>query len=168
MPMVQKATPASSPTFLKLAKHSWLSFHFVSPFLCKVASTLEKLRVETGYKARASPLLLFRVLSLLLVRLICIQRVERSVRLLQLPLNERILSSNVTKIRSCSSLARPRNRHLWVMAFIYVLIFAGPGAPLICNCVVEIGKGSKVKYELDKTSGLIKVKFSSSSFLKFP
>ncbi|XP_031255138.1 soluble inorganic pyrophosphatase 4-like isoform X2 [Pistacia vera] len=33
----------------------------------------------------------------------------------------------------------------------------GPGAPLICNCVVEIGKGSKVKYELDKTSGLIKV-----------
>lgn len=35
--------------------------------------------------------------------------------------------------------------------------------------VVEIGKGSKVKYELDKTTGLIKVtslqKLSSSSFL---
>ncbi|CAN4080090.1 unnamed protein product [Withania somnifera] len=33
----------------------------------------------------------------------------------------------------------------------------GPGAPSIFNCVVEIPKGSKVKYELDKTSGLIKV-----------
>lgn len=33
----------------------------------------------------------------------------------------------------------------------------GPGAPAIFNCVVEIGKGSKVKYELDKNSGLIKV-----------
>lgn len=33
----------------------------------------------------------------------------------------------------------------------------GPGAPAVFNCVVEIGKGSKVKYELDKTSGLIKV-----------
>ncbi|KAL2236297.1 UNVERIFIED_CONTAM: Soluble inorganic pyrophosphatase 4 [Sesamum indicum] len=36
-------------------------------------------------------------------------------------------------------------------------VYAGPGAPSIFNCVVEIGKGSKVKYELDKTSGLIKV-----------
>ncbi|XP_071705811.1 soluble inorganic pyrophosphatase 1-like isoform X1 [Rutidosis leptorrhynchoides] len=33
----------------------------------------------------------------------------------------------------------------------------GPGAPQVFNCVVEIGKGSKVKYELDKASGLIKV-----------
>ncbi|KAH7299802.1 hypothetical protein KP509_24G030500 [Ceratopteris richardii] len=33
----------------------------------------------------------------------------------------------------------------------------GPGAPSVFNCVVEIGKGSKVKYELDKISGLIKV-----------
>ncbi|XP_027360459.1 soluble inorganic pyrophosphatase PPA1-like isoform X2 [Abrus precatorius] len=33
----------------------------------------------------------------------------------------------------------------------------GPGAPSVFNCVVEIGKGSKVKYELDKASGLIKV-----------
>ncbi|KAK2404655.1 inorganic diphosphatase [Trifolium repens] len=32
----------------------------------------------------------------------------------------------------------------------------GPGAPSVFNCVVEIGKGSKVKYELDKKSGLIK------------
>lgn len=33
----------------------------------------------------------------------------------------------------------------------------GPQAPAIFNCVIEIGKGSKVKYELDKKSGLIKV-----------
>eukprot|EP00850_Spirogloea_muscicola_P009176 SM000051S17536 [mRNA] locus=s51:90198:92025:+ [translate_table: standard] len=33
----------------------------------------------------------------------------------------------------------------------------GPDAPLVCNTIVEIPKGSKVKYELDKKSGLIKV-----------
>jgi len=33
----------------------------------------------------------------------------------------------------------------------------GPEAPLIFNCVVEISKGSKVKYELDKKTGMIKV-----------
>lgn len=33
----------------------------------------------------------------------------------------------------------------------------GPEAPHIINCVVEITKGSKVKYELDKKTGLIKV-----------
>ncbi|KAI5325571.1 hypothetical protein L3X38_034645 [Prunus dulcis] len=33
----------------------------------------------------------------------------------------------------------------------------GPGAPKIFNCVIEIPKGSKVKYELDKKTGLIKV-----------
>ncbi|CAM6105068.1 unnamed protein product [Calypogeia fissa] len=33
----------------------------------------------------------------------------------------------------------------------------GPEAPAIFNMVVEIGKGGKVKYELDKNSGLIKV-----------
>ncbi|GLJ49430.1 hypothetical protein SUGI_1046670 [Cryptomeria japonica] len=32
----------------------------------------------------------------------------------------------------------------------------GPRAPTIFNCVVEISKGSKVKYELDKKTGLIK------------
>ncbi|KAJ6420114.1 hypothetical protein OIU84_030099 [Salix udensis] len=31
------------------------------------------------------------------------------------------------------------------------------GAPSVFNCVIEISKGSKVKYELDKASGLIKV-----------
>ncbi|KAF7012550.1 hypothetical protein CFC21_026731 [Triticum aestivum] len=33
----------------------------------------------------------------------------------------------------------------------------GPGAPAVFNVVVEITKGSKVKYELDKKTGLIKV-----------
>ncbi|KAJ0962887.1 hypothetical protein J5N97_028009 [Dioscorea zingiberensis] len=33
----------------------------------------------------------------------------------------------------------------------------GPGAPAVFNCVVEISKGSKVKYELDKASGLFKI-----------
>jgi inorganic pyrophosphatase len=36
-------------------------------------------------------------------------------------------------------------------------IDVGPGAPQVFNCVIEISKGSKVKYELDKKSGLIKV-----------
>ncbi|KAK9948578.1 hypothetical protein M0R45_004147 [Rubus argutus] len=57
-------------------------------------------------------------------------------------LNERILSS-----MSRRSVAA----HPWHDLEI------GPGAPAIFNCVVEISKGSKVKYELDKTSGLIKV-----------
>lgn len=33
----------------------------------------------------------------------------------------------------------------------------GPDAPVIFNAVIEISKGSKVKYELDKKTGLIKV-----------
>ncbi|CAM0955329.1 unnamed protein product [Alopecurus aequalis] len=37
------------------------------------------------------------------------------------------------------------------------LIGAGPGAPAVFNVVVEITKGSKVKYELDKKTGMIKV-----------
>ncbi|KAK4368068.1 hypothetical protein RND71_011860 [Anisodus tanguticus] len=72
-------------------------------------------------------------------------------------LNERILSS-----MSRRSIAA----HPWHDLEI------GPGAPAVFNCVsvyasnsflniidmvVEIGKGSKVKYELDKASGLIKV-----------
>ncbi|CAI0392323.1 unnamed protein product [Linum tenue] len=36
-------------------------------------------------------------------------------------------------------------------------IYAGPGAPSVFNVVIEISKGSKVKYELDKKTGLIKV-----------
>ncbi|KAD0014295.1 hypothetical protein E3N88_44924 [Mikania micrantha] len=58
------------------------------------------------------------------------------------PLNERILSS--MKRRSAAS-------HPWHDLEI------GPGAPTIFNCVIEISKGSKVKYELDKKTGLIKV-----------
>ncbi|KAL9264891.1 Soluble inorganic pyrophosphatase-like protein [Drosera capensis] len=57
-------------------------------------------------------------------------------------LNERIISS-----MSRRSMAA----HPWHDLEI------GPGAPSVFNCVVEISKGSKVKYELDKTSGLIKV-----------
>ncbi|TXG63132.1 hypothetical protein EZV62_010126 [Acer yangbiense] len=57
-------------------------------------------------------------------------------------LNERILSS--LSRRSVAA-------HPWHDLEI------GPGAPTIFNCVVEITKGSKVKYELDKKTGLIKV-----------
>ncbi|KAH0855474.1 hypothetical protein HID58_007969 [Brassica napus] len=57
-------------------------------------------------------------------------------------LNERILSS-LSK-RSVAA-------HPWHDLEI------GPGAPVIFNVVVEISKGSKVKYELDKKTGLIKV-----------
>ncbi|XP_065008854.1 soluble inorganic pyrophosphatase-like isoform X1 [Musa acuminata AAA Group] len=57
-------------------------------------------------------------------------------------LNERILSSMMRK-----SVAA----HPWHDLEI------GPGAPAVFNCVVEIARGSKVKYELDKASGLIKV-----------
>ncbi|EYU28270.1 hypothetical protein ABFS83_12G134600 [Erythranthe nasuta] len=57
-------------------------------------------------------------------------------------LNERILSSMSRKTVAA---------HPWHDVEI------GPGAPRIFNCVVEISKGSKVKYELDKESGLIKV-----------
>ncbi|CAL9119630.1 unnamed protein product, partial [Musa textilis] len=58
------------------------------------------------------------------------------------PLNERILSS-----MSRRSVAA----HPWHDLEI------GPAAPKIFNCVVEITRGSKVKYELDKKTGLIKV-----------
>ncbi|KAK8542032.1 hypothetical protein V6N12_014643 [Hibiscus sabdariffa] len=58
------------------------------------------------------------------------------------PLNERILSS-LTR--------RSVGAHPWHDLEI------GPGAPIIFNCVIEIGKGSKVKYELDKKTGLTKL-----------
>ncbi|XP_073149903.1 soluble inorganic pyrophosphatase 4-like [Henckelia pumila] len=60
----------------------------------------------------------------------------------QVALNERILASMSRRTVAA---------HPWHDLEI------GPGAPAIFNCVVEIGKGSKVKYELDKNSGLIKV-----------
>uniref|UniRef100_A0A452XNS0 inorganic diphosphatase n=1 Tax=Aegilops tauschii subsp. strangulata TaxID=200361 RepID=A0A452XNS0_AEGTS len=58
-------------------------------------------------------------------------------------LNERILSS-MTR--------RPGSAHSWHDLEI------GPDAPTIFNCVIEIRRGSKVKYELDKKTGLIMVK----------
>ncbi|CAL0311490.1 unnamed protein product [Lupinus luteus] len=57
-------------------------------------------------------------------------------------LNERILSS--ISRRSVAA-------HPWHDLEI------GPGAPSFFNVVIEISQGSKVKYELDKASGLIKV-----------
>ncbi|MCL7024732.1 hypothetical protein MKW94_003021 [Papaver nudicaule] len=57
-------------------------------------------------------------------------------------LNERILSSMARRTVAA---------HPWHDLEI------GPDAPAIFNCVIEIGKGSKVKYELDKNSGLIKI-----------
>lgn len=44
----------------------------------------------------------------------------------------------------------------------------GEEAPLIVRAVVEIGKGSKVKYELDKASGLIKVDRVLMSSVHYP
>ncbi|CAA2960335.1 soluble inorganic pyrophosphatase-like [Olea europaea subsp. europaea] len=67
---------------------------------------------------------------------------DRSSGNIHVVLNERILSS-----MSRRSVAA----HPWHDLEI------GPGAPAIFNCVIEIGKGGKVKYELDKASGLIKV-----------
>ncbi|XBJ14054.1 hypothetical protein VPH35_006149 [Triticum aestivum] len=57
-------------------------------------------------------------------------------------LNERTLSS-MTR--------RPGSAHSWHDLEI------GPDAPTIFNCVIEIPRGSKVKYELDKKTGLIMV-----------
>jgi len=58
------------------------------------------------------------------------------------PLNQRILSTMERRTVAA---------HPWHDLEI------GPEAPAIFNTVIEIGKGSKVKYELDKKSGLIKV-----------
>lgn len=44
----------------------------------------------------------------------------------------------------------------------------GPEAPTVFNCVVEISKGGKVKYELDKNSGLIKVDRVLYSSIVYP
>ncbi|XP_020268692.1 soluble inorganic pyrophosphatase-like [Asparagus officinalis] len=68
-------------------------------------------------------------------------------------LNERILSSMSQK-----SVAA----HPWHDLEI------GPGAPAVFNSVIEIGKGSKVKYELDKPSGLIKVNRVLYSSVVYP
>ncbi|KAF3334012.1 soluble inorganic pyrophosphatase-like protein [Carex littledalei] len=68
------------------------------------------------------------------------------------PLNERILSSL---------------SHRSVAAHPWHDLEIGPGAPVIFNCVVEIGKGSKVKYELDKKTGLIKVMIKFLNFSLF-
>ncbi|KAL3649602.1 V-ATPase V0 sector subunit c'' [Castilleja foliolosa] len=68
-------------------------------------------------------------------------------------LNERILSS--ISRRSVAA-------HPWHDLEI------GPGAPTIINVVIEIPKGSKVKYELDKKTGLIKVDRILYSSMVYP
>uniref|UniRef100_A0A8I6Y596 inorganic diphosphatase n=1 Tax=Hordeum vulgare subsp. vulgare TaxID=112509 RepID=A0A8I6Y596_HORVV len=64
------------------------------------------------------------------------------------PLNERILSS--LSQRSVTA-------HPWYDLEI------GPRAPTVFNVVVEITKGSKVKYELDKKIVIVSVRFTGSS-----
>ncbi|KAI4980644.1 hypothetical protein ZWY2020_021129 [Hordeum vulgare] len=64
------------------------------------------------------------------------------------PLNERILSS--LSQRSVTA-------HPWYDLEI------GPRAPAVFNVVVEITKGSKVKYELDKKIVIVSVRFTGSS-----
>ncbi|XVF33065.1 hypothetical protein REPUB_Repub17cG0136300 [Reevesia pubescens] len=44
----------------------------------------------------------------------------------------------------------------------------GPEAPSVFSCVVEITKGSKVKYEFDKKTGLIKVDWVLYSSVVYP
>ncbi|KAJ9555748.1 hypothetical protein OSB04_010362 [Centaurea solstitialis] len=66
-------------------------------------------------------------------------------------LNERILSS--LSRRSVAA-------HPWHDLEI------GPGAPQIVNVVIEITRGSKVKYELDKKTGLIKEPVMPGCFLR--
>ncbi|KAG7964719.1 hypothetical protein I3843_09G184600 [Carya illinoinensis] len=44
----------------------------------------------------------------------------------------------------------------------------GRGAPIVFDCAVEVGKGSKVKYELDKKTGLIWVKRVLYSSIVYP
>ncbi|GJN17056.1 hypothetical protein PR202_gb04095 [Eleusine coracana subsp. coracana] len=70
-------------------------------------------------------------------------------------LNERILSS----ISQRSVAAHPWHDLEIAGANTADVSFvrAGPDAPAVFNVVVEISKGSKVKYELDKKTGLIKV-----------
>ncbi|KAL0480473.1 inorganic pyrophosphatase [Acrasis kona] len=44
----------------------------------------------------------------------------------------------------------------------------GEGAPEVFNCVIEIPRGSKVKYELDKGTGLLKVDRILASPMVYP
>ncbi|XP_071730629.1 soluble inorganic pyrophosphatase PPA1-like [Rutidosis leptorrhynchoides] len=68
-------------------------------------------------------------------------------------LNERILSS----LSKRSAAAHP-----WHDLDI------GPDAPEVFNVVIEIAKGSKVKYQLDKKTGLIKVDHVLYSSVVYP
>ena len=41
---------------------------------------------------------------------------------------------------------------------VVAVCWSGSGAPEVFNVVIEIAKGSKVKYELDKDSGMLMVR----------
>lgn len=63
------------------------------------------------------------------------------------------------EIGTCDTLCICTHSQLDPAKFINLCVsYAGPVAPSICNVVVEITKGSKVKYELDKKTDLIKVR----------
>lgn len=47
-------------------------------------------------------------------------------------------------------------------------ISAGPQAPVIVNSIIEITKGSKAKYELDKISGLLRLDRVLLTHLTYP
>ncbi|XP_051145059.1 soluble inorganic pyrophosphatase 1 [Andrographis paniculata] len=72
-------------------------------------------------------------------------------------------SENVAKFESRKATPRLNERILSTLSRRSVAahpwhdLEIGPEAPRIINVVIEIPKGSKVKYELDKKTGLIKV-----------
>uniref|UniRef100_A0A7I4DG37 inorganic diphosphatase n=2 Tax=Physcomitrium patens TaxID=3218 RepID=A0A7I4DG37_PHYPA len=71
-------------------------------------------------------------------------------------LNSRILSSMERRTVAASPMWEVSGGRGSELACVG-LRCSGPAAPEIFNCVVEINRGSKVKYELDKKSGLMKV-----------
>jgi len=52
---------------------------------------------------------------------------------------------------------RKEIKEKWSPAHPWHDLYIGKNAPYVVNAVIEIPKGSKVKYELDKTTGLCKV-----------
>ncbi|KAG6477287.1 hypothetical protein ZIOFF_066540 [Zingiber officinale] len=113
---------------------------------------------ELHFAFTTSATLLFSRIRILSTRDPCLYAnttEEKDKKKLAAPrLNERILSSSLSS-RSVAA-------HPWHDLEI------GPEAPAVFNVVVEITKGSKVKYELDKKTGLIKVDRILSSSMVYP
>ncbi|KAK7279442.1 hypothetical protein RJT34_24495 [Clitoria ternatea] len=138
-PSIPSFTPPLTLPFLDLpSSRSFLCyasfFNFPLPFVERRVSFAVKSMAETAMNVNSVADMSPPIESPI--------KVPLSHRIAPPPLNERILSS-MTR-RSVAA-------HPWHDLEI------GPEAPRIFNCVVEIGKGSKVKYELDKKTGLIKV-----------